>query len=679
MRRIFATAICSIVGLPLMTQLAEGQDGLDFGDDSSASARDGRCDDPRFAGDGMAFTLLAERIFSDASDCRALYESGDIFLIADSSPSRGEWLRGELELGDVTWSAGEYVDSYDFDAKAGQTIVVDLRSSEFDPFLIVRVPNGEQFENDDFEGSRDRSLISLTAAETGRYSVHVTSFAGGDAGAYVLRIDVAETESNLGSIEYHGELERGDETLTTGEYVDSYEFVGSPGQHVEVELRGDDFDTYLVLIPPIGEQLENDDVDAISHSLIETNVSEAGTYRVLVTSYDEGVTGGYELSIRRSYPPSPGTQAGRDSTPLAVGDTVTGRLGPGDRELQEGGYSDVFAFYGQAGETIKAELYSDDFDTYLGLVTPADETIQNDDYEGDSERSVIEFTLPETGRYRLFATSYAAREHGTYSLTLSAVESAPLAHRSGKGRLFGIFAGISDYPGRDSDLDFTADDAVRLRDAFVRGAGLDLDDQYTMTDRQATRAELRRALRDIGRRAGPQDTFVFFFSGHGDRIERRQGPHSTDPDSLDETIELYDGSISDDELNELLNDIHAGTTLIFLDSCYSGGFAKDVISVPGRMGMFSSEEDVTSSVAAKFRAGGFLSVFVADGIADKLADSNGDREISAIELSQYVYDRYRADIKTGANEFARTSGPEVGHQHLVVDRGGIGPYEILFE
>jgi hypothetical protein len=129
----------------------------------------------------------------------------------------------------------------------------------------------------------------------------------------------------------------------------------------------------------------------------------------------------------------------------------------------------------------------------------------------------------------------------------------------------------------------------------------------------------------------------------------------------------------------LIGQVNAGKVILLLDACFSGGFSKDVITVPGRMGMFSSEEDVTSSVAAKFRAGGFLAVFIADAIAEGLADADGDGAVSAIELSQYVHERYRADLKSGGpGDYVRTDGPQLGYQHLVVDRGSIRPYEVLF-
>ena len=53
---------------------------LDFGDDSSQWANDGECDDPRFAGDGMAAQLLVEDTGRDAADCRHLFELGRIRL-----------------------------------------------------------------------------------------------------------------------------------------------------------------------------------------------------------------------------------------------------------------------------------------------------------------------------------------------------------------------------------------------------------------------------------------------------------------------------------------------------------------------------------------------------------------------------------------------------------------------
>jgi uncharacterized caspase-like protein len=200
-----------------------------------------------------------------------------------------------------------------------------------------------------------------------------------------------------------------------------------------------------------------------------------------------------------------------------------------------------------------------------------------------------------------------------------------------------------------------------------------------ITDADATAENLRDAIERLAAQTGPQDTFVLFYSGHGDRIERAAGPEVFDPDSLDETLELYDDAISDDELRVMLDSVRAGTTLLLLDSCFSGGFAKDVISVPGRMGLFSSEEDLTSQVAFKFRAGGYLAYFLDEAIGDRLADEDQNGNVTALELSEYVHARYREDIKPASGgSVARSGGAQSSYQRLVVDRGSIGPYDVLF-
>ena len=255
--------------------------------------------------------------------------------------------------------------------------------------------------------------------------------------------------------------------------------------------------------------------------------------------------------------------------------------------------------------------------------------------------------------------------------------AAPAMSGAG-GNVYGIFVGISDYGGRASDLSYTADDAVRAADALRRGGGMNANNAIVLTDSEATVDNMRAAFQDMGRRVGPDDTFVFFYSGHGSRVPR-DGAERSDPDALDETIELYDDAITDNETSDLFTLIDAQVSLLILDSCFSGGFSKDVISVPGRMGFFSSEEDVTSQVASKFRAGGYLAQFLFDGVGDRLADADGDNAISAIELSQYIHERYRTDVKSGGvNDFVRTGGPQSGFQHFVADRGSIGPNDIIF-
>jgi hypothetical protein len=368
----------------------------------------------------------------------------------------------------------------------------------------------------------------------------------------------------------------------------------------------------------------------------------------------------------------------RDVIALNVGESASGNLETEDVLNDDGMYEDTYAFQGSAGDTLRLSLTSQEFDTYLRLITPGGESIDNDDFEGNVSLSAIELTLQESGRYRVVVTSYSAGGLGGYELSANPQSSRVIVENATGGQIYGIFAGISDYPGSDSDLSYTDQDATRARDALINGAGMSPDNAITLLNDQATIDNLRAAIDRLAGQIDPEDTFVLFYSGHGSRADRSGGPDSADPDGIDESIVLYDGEVLDDELNDLFANVSAGTTLLVLDSCFSGGFAKDFISRPGRMGLFSSEEDVTSQVAAKFRAGGYLSVFFEEAL-EGYADFDENGELTALELSEYLHNRFRVDVKSaGLDQYVSTGGPQSGYQHLVVDRGGVGPYNILF-
>jgi hypothetical protein len=225
-------------------------------------------------------------------------------------------------------------------------------------------------------------------------------------------------------------------------------------------------------------------------------------------------------------------------------------------------------------------------------------------------------------------------------------------------RIYGLFIGISDYPGEVNDLAYTAEDARRVHDALIR-AGMSSKDAVILTDADATADGLQQAFQMLASRMASSSTFVFFYSGHGSRVES-----SAELDAQDEALELYDGPVTDDQLNTMFAEVRAGISLVVIDASFSGGFARDVISVPGRMGLFSSEEDMVSSVASEFRAGGYLSVFLADAVGDGLADEDADGNITSLEISQYLHERYRDTLG--------------GEQQLVIERGSVGPYDVLF-
>ncbi len=611
-----------------------------------------------------------------------------------SAVAAGETRResGSLASGDETLDSGEFADVYRVQGRVGQTLVADLSSDDFDPYLIVIAPDGEQSDNDDYEGDMTRSLVSEPLTQNGEYRVVVTSYQPGEAGSYDLLLSTGSaTASAGGSRTERGTLSSGDSELNSGEYLDEYTFEGRPGEHLRVELESSDFDTYVMVLGPNDFREENDDADgSTSRSRVEAELTELGTYRVIVTTYEPGETGDYSVTIETGASTVASTGQ-RDVETLQFGQPARGELQSGDGTLEAGEYRDIWVFNGQAGQVVTVEMESQGFDSYVGLAGPDGEMLdENDDADGRTDLSRVSVQLRESGRYRVMATSYGPGETGSYALTLNSSTSTAADNgpaRSGGGQVYGIFAGISDYGGRASNLAFTAEDAENFASAMQQGGGMRAENSVVLTDSEATVGNIRAAFESLSGRIGPDDTFVFFYSGHGGRVPRQGGFDRADPDGLDETLAMYDADITDDQMNELMALVDGGTSVIVLDACFSGGFSKDVISAPGRIGFFSSEEDVTSQVAAKFRAGGYLSVFAAEGVGAGLADADGDGSINAIELSQYLHERYRDDVRAdrpgmdssqnGAS-YVRTGGPQGGFQHLVVDRGSIRPYQVVF-
>ena len=258
----------------------------------------------------------------------------------------------------------------------------------------------------------------------------------------------------------------------------------------------------------------------------------------------------------------------------------------------------------------------------------------------------------------------------------------------------GVFVGISDYGGRLNPLSYTADDA-RVAQLALEGAGM--GDSALLQDGQATRAAVVGAVQEIGSECQPGDLFVFFYSGHGGQAavpaNRRVDGNDpdnlyeeNDPDNIEETVCFYDEEMIDNDFADMLSVIDEGVTvLVVLDSCFSGGFSKDVISRPGYIGLFSSPEDVVSMVASKFEAGGYLAHFFANAVADRLADSRPeDQTITALELCHFIGEQYREHVRDPSTKSADldyvdiSTGRDLGYQQFVSDRGGIGPYTVLF-
>jgi hypothetical protein len=465
-----------------------------------------------------------------------------------------------------------------------------------------------------------------------------------------------------------GELTPNDAQRRSGKFEDVYVIQGRRGQRVDLRLASDAFDPYLVVNGPDGFNLSNDDEEGgrgSLHSRLVVELPADGAYRITATSFRGGETGAYRLSAAT---PSAGIAVTRPepAQPIRLGAVVNGSLASGDGQRGEGAFVDNYRFTARRGERVRIELAADKLDTVLTLRHPDGTQDINDDTEGEGGRtstnSRIDTVLAEDGEYVISASSYRPGETGLYRLTLAQSPGLPRqAAVPGGPRVIALLVGVSDYE-RTSDLANTDDDATELYDE-LRRAGMLHPASIVLTNSEATTKAVSDAFRRIAAASGPNDLFVFLFSGHGDQVDVPVS--AAELDGRAETIELFDAPMTDAQLAPLFASVRSRMSMLVIDACYAGGF-RSLVNRPNIVGMFSSEEDLTSLVASRFQAGGFLSYFLRTGITGE-ADDDGDRIVTAGELSTYVRRRFRREGDVPAT----TREDERNYQNILVERGGV--------
>lgn len=147
-----------------------------------------------------------------------------------------------------------------------------------------------------------------------------------------------------------------------------------------------------------------------------------------------------------------------------------------------------------------------------------------------------------------------------------------------------------------------------------------------LTDTEATRVNIEKALAWAKLHATPRSLVIVFLAGHGgpDPLgEYEFLPHDADPF-------LPSTKVTGKKIRSLLQDI-PGRRLLLLDTCHAGGFnGKDA----GFITLASCTAQEQSSELLAARNGYFTSVLL-EGLSGK-ADKNGDGTITLTEVTGYL-------------------------------------------
>jgi len=232
------------------------------------------------------------------------------------------------------------------------------------------------------------------------------------------------------------------------------------------------------------------------------------------------------------------------------------------------------------------------------------------------------------------------------------------------GSAIAVLAGVTDYPGTVNDLNYTANDAIDLRDAlngsgFWAGAAIS-----TQNNVNVTKAMIQDAVTTAKNNIAVDGLFVFMYSGHG-----------TSSGSTGYLVP-YDGvndvskRISEDELKTWLDAFNSNVKkYVLLDSCYSGSFidkslnivsglkakvfitkdtnpyysaekfAKSLVSASNTCAMTASKGSELSWETSLFQNGVFMH-YVTQGLGSGgtigPADANSSSTITAEEMGAYT-------------------------------------------
>jgi hypothetical protein len=232
----------------------------------------------------------------------------------------GRQVSGTLTETDPTLESDDsHYDLYTFDAKRGQRLEIQMKSSDVDAFLAWgRLKDGEfdPDETDDDGGGGTDARLRVTVPEDGRYVIRANTALPAQTGAYTL---VVQERAPLppppppaairAGVLVNGTLSETDPQTDDDAYYDLYRYTGHRGEHLVVTMRADSFDTFVALGRMEGsrfvELLTEDDGADGTNTRLEYTLDADGDYVIRATSLSGQQTGAYTIQVESGGGASP--------------------------------------------------------------------------------------------------------------------------------------------------------------------------------------------------------------------------------------------------------------------------------------------------------------------------------------------------------------------------------------
>lgn len=189
-----------------------------------------------------------------------------------------------------------------------------------------------------------------------------------------------------------------------------------------------------------------------------------------------------------------------------------------------------------------------------------------------------------------------------------------------QAKTYAVCVGLTDYPGKSSDLHWSANDACTIKGLFETNGNAVVK---LLTNAHATTRNVESAIAEMFTKAKENDAVIFFFSGHG----------------IPGGFVCYDGILRYSAIDTAMSSSKASIKMVFADACYAGKARRKPKHIQETaetsiMYFLSSRTSETSLEKRSWR-NSLFTAYLERGLRGG-ADNNQDRTITAKELFDFV-------------------------------------------
>ena len=356
-------------------------------------------------------TVARSHRYCAAVGCTVVVSMGLAITIARPACAQrqiriGTSIRGQLGGADFARATRKYYKEFTFSGTYGQAVQIDLRSSAFEPALLLQLAeNGVQMYQNTGTGDHDARIIQ-TLPYTGTYEVWVSTVGPRQRGAFTLDLRPAEEVQSTITMSAAGEITSSSYKTFCGGPCAAFAFRGTAGQTVQVDLSSTDFGASLWLknIYFMGTIAHDQVSGGTTSARIIQMPSRTETLYIVVATVHPGETGAFALQLR-----------GAELSELWEGTSVTGQLTASDSVGEDGTVYKDFTFEGRAGHTVRIGLVSSDFQPAVCLWQEHGQIIGCD--IGAPSYALLITQLPATETYHIVVKA-VGHQFGRFTLQL---------------------------------------------------------------------------------------------------------------------------------------------------------------------------------------------------------------------------------------------------------------------